>query len=111
MDQLFRIDDSRLGSNALVALSGEIDLAAGPAVRDHVIRLLDAGTAETAGITEIVIDLSGVTFLDSSGIGMLLTCRNLAIAAGKTFRAINARDRVAAVLAITGVGGILAGNG
>jgi anti-sigma B factor antagonist len=104
MDPLFHIDDSRRDDVTYVALTGEIDLAAAPVIRDHVDRLLGTDTAA------VVIDLSGVTFLDSSGIGTLLTCRKMADAAGKTFRALHAQDRVAAILDMTGVTDILAGT-
>ena len=51
-----------------VILEGEIDLA----VADEGLRtLLDAAAAGTT-----TVDLSGVTFMDSSGLNMLLTVAN-----------------------------------
>jgi anti-anti-sigma factor len=57
-----RIDDG----TAVLALEGDVDLSSGQAVRDAVCEALDAGARE------VVLDLSGVTFLDSTGLNALL---------------------------------------
>jgi len=49
---------------AVVALTGELDMAAAPVVRAHV--------DEAAGMRGLVLDLSGATFLDSSMLKELL---------------------------------------
>lgn len=104
MEPRFSVDESGQGDAVHVALAGEIDLVAGPEIRDRVGRLL-AGEA-----TEVVVDLSRVTFLDSSGIGVLVACWRLANAGGKTFRAVNAHGNAAQVLEMTGVGDVLSGR-
>jgi anti-anti-sigma factor len=54
------------GGTALLTLVGDVDLASGQAVRDAVCEALDAG------VGEVVLDLAGVTFLDSTGLNALL---------------------------------------
>ena len=49
----------------VVAASGELDLQAAPELRDLLVRLIDLGQ------TELVVDLSEVTFIDSTTIGVL----------------------------------------
>jgi anti-anti-sigma factor len=49
-----------------LTLEGDVDLASGQAVRDAVCESLDAGAHE------VVLDLAGVTFLDSTGLNALL---------------------------------------
>ncbi|WP_165872893.1 STAS domain-containing protein [Nocardioides jejuensis] len=49
----------------IARVSGEIDLSNARAVLEAI------GDAVRSGATSIVVDLSGVTFLDSSGIAML----------------------------------------
>ena len=54
------------GESARLALDGDVDLASGQAVRDAVCEALDAGARD------IALDLSGVSFLDSTGLNALL---------------------------------------
>jgi len=51
---------------AVVHVSGEIDLATCPQLRDVLAELVDRG------IYHLVVDLEQVSFLDSSGIGVLM---------------------------------------
>ena len=51
---------------ALVALSGELDLAARQVTEDIVRDLLDQGTRE------ILVDLADITFMDCVGLGILV---------------------------------------
>jgi anti-sigma B factor antagonist len=99
----FTIAESQHDGLIELALSGEIDLASVPAIRDRVsARLADSDAG-------IVIDLTEVTFIDSSGIGALITCQRMATAAARTYRVVNAQGRVADVLDLTGVMQLLAG--
>jgi len=51
------------------AISGRLNLGNSLITVENSIRLL-----VEAGARKLVIDLSGLTFIDSSGIGMLVTC-------------------------------------
>jgi anti-anti-sigma factor len=51
-------------------LSGELDLTTEPRVRKA---LLDELATRP---TKMIVDLAGVTFIDSSGLRVLLACRN-----------------------------------
>lgn len=62
----FSIEEERAGRATALRLTGEIDVAADAAVRARV----DAAAAGT-----LVIDLSAVTFMDSSGLRELLRAR------------------------------------
>jgi anti-sigma B factor antagonist len=50
----------------LVELSGEVDLYTSPRFKDDLVALIDAGVAA------IVIDLSLVTFIDSTALGVII---------------------------------------
>ena len=56
----------RDGTRATVAASGEIDLASSPELRRELQALLDDG------VRRMVVDLGAVTFIDSSGLGVLV---------------------------------------
>lgn len=54
------------GGRTVVALSGEIDVYSGPALRERFIELA------RAGCHHLVVDLQEVEFLDSTGLGVLV---------------------------------------
>jgi anti-sigma B factor antagonist len=55
----------------------------------------------------IVIDMSGVGYMDSSGIGILVACHSRVTTAGGRFRLTGIVPRVAKLLRITGVDRVL----
>ena len=61
-----QITTKRTGTVLHAALSGELDHHSAAAVR----QALDAAMED--GVRELVLDLSGVSFMDSSGIGVIL---------------------------------------
>ena len=70
----------------------------------HVAKVGDTTTALVAdNARDIVIDLTGVTFLDSSGLRVLVRSRQDVIDAGGRFRLRGATDVVERVLQITGL--------
>jgi anti-sigma B factor antagonist len=62
--------------SATVALDGEIDIATAPAVRRFLMAAISGGDVHLA------VDMSGVTFIDASGIGVLVAAANRARQAG-----------------------------
>jgi anti-sigma B factor antagonist/stage II sporulation protein AA (anti-sigma F factor antagonist) len=82
-----------------VDITGELDLAAEPAV---VEALSDHLT--THEVSRVVIDVTAVTFIDSSGLRALLRCRDLASRAGAAPALIlGGNDGVHRLLEIAGV--------
>ena len=71
----------RQAGQTRLAVDGELDLASAPALQDAISRLLAPGDGPDGG-AEIVVDLAGLTFLDSSGLGALLQARAAVLAAG-----------------------------
>lgn len=53
---------------ALVMVSGELDLHTSPKLRDHVLEMIEGGERLVA------LDLTKVGFMDSSSLGVLVTC-------------------------------------
>ncbi|MGI5241601.1 STAS domain-containing protein [Dactylosporangium sp. CA-139066] len=84
---------------------GEVDPDTAPALEAALDAALDGGAP-----APIVVDLSGVRFLDSAGISALLRGRRRTVAAGRAFRVTGADDFVAEVLHLTGVWDLLAGG-
>lgn len=92
-------------STALVVPVGEIDMVSGPTVAQEIDAAVDA-----SDVTLIVVDLSQVSFLDSSGIGVLLKGRRQADEHGKTYQVTGAAGFVLQILEMTGVWSHLSGQ-
>ena len=72
------------GGYTITAISGDLDIACVPAVREQLLGILGPH------VSRIVVDLSGVTFCDASGLAVLTGARRRAERHG---RAENARSR------------------
>jgi len=78
-------------------LTGEIDLYTAPFVREAALRAIRHHDGR------LHIDLSGVTFMDSTGLEVLLATRRRAELSGGTLRLIDPTQSVLRVLEVTGV--------
>jgi stage II sporulation protein AA (anti-sigma F factor antagonist) len=65
---LFRCDVEREGETASVRAIGELDLDAVPALAAEIAQVREAGCRH------VIVDLSELSFLDSSGLRLLLDC-------------------------------------
>jgi anti-sigma B factor antagonist len=61
-----RLDVSEHGDWAVLQVGGEIDVATAPRLREQLIRLVNDQKYR------IVVDLEGVDFIDSTGLGVLI---------------------------------------
>jgi stage II sporulation protein AA (anti-sigma F factor antagonist) len=84
-----------------IALAGEMDLANAADVERELLR------TEATNATKIVIDLSELTFMDSTGIRLLITAHARSRADGDRLVLIRPPARVYRVLCIAGVDGLL----
>src|SRR3954471_1922840 len=82
----------------MLIVSGEIDVRGCDYLRDAVTRALLAG-----GWTELLVDLSAVSFCDCSGIGALVGARAWAAEHDVGLRVINPQRQVRRVLRLSGV--------
>jgi anti-sigma B factor antagonist len=63
----FRIDDQAVDAQThLIEVAGEIDLFTAPEFKDRIDVPIDAGK------TRVIVDLSEVSFIDSSSLGVLI---------------------------------------
>jgi anti-sigma B factor antagonist len=85
-------------TTAVIAVSGEIDMATVGAIH----RAVDSAIT-TAGTNEVVIDLAGVTFCDSSGIAAFDQRYANAAARGVRLRVAQPQPSVRRVLEIAGL--------
>lgn len=85
-------------TRAVVTVGGEIDVGSAHEI-DAVVAVV-AGWSETR---DVVVEMSSVSFIDSSGIAALLRCRQALDKAGIGFSVVGAQGLPLTVLEITGV--------
>jgi len=83
-----RIEERHVGDVAILVLSGEILLDDGDlAFRQRIHDLIDKGRVK------ILVDLAGVTYIDSSGVGMMAAKLKTARDKGGDLRLMNLSSR------------------
>lgn len=87
--------------SVLVHLDGELDLAAAPALRTRLADLLAAGDRD------VVVDLAGVTFFDTSALEPLVESHRLGRSRGVRLVLCHVPGHVRRVLEITGLDRVL----
>lgn len=75
----FRIDETLEGTTRILEVHGELELATAPTLGQRIRRPLF-----WEGTEHVIVDLSGVVFLDSSGASALLLSVSHARALGRT---------------------------
>jgi anti-sigma B factor antagonist len=89
---------ARTASGVTIAeLSGEVDIGSAPALREQLLRLLRPGSSQ------LVIDLSKVSFCDASGLAVLVSTGRRARLLGGFLRLAAVSPQAGRVLSLTGL--------
>jgi anti-sigma B factor antagonist len=80
-----------------IAIAGELDLYSAPSLREQVLKAVNAGQLH------LVLDLSGVTFVDSSGFAVMVSAYKRARALGGQMRVCCADRQVSSAMRISGL--------
>jgi anti-anti-sigma factor len=89
-----------MNGHQIVAIAGDIDACTAPAMLAYVLNAA-AESDGGAGGSDLVMDLSAVTFMDASGLSALTRAHGGARQAGRHLRLAAPTARVARLLAIT----------
>jgi anti-sigma B factor antagonist len=84
-----------------LVVTGDIDVHTGPALRDEVLSAIDSGRRR------VIVDLSRVEFMDSTGLGVLVAGLNRAREAGGGLWVVCVQDRLLKLFRITGLDVVL----
>jgi anti-sigma B factor antagonist len=99
----FRITPSPLGADgSVIAVGGEIDLFTAPDLKAAIGESLEGGRAR------VVVDLTDTTFLDSSGLGVLVGALQRLRDRGGALSIVSVDPSIARTFSITGLDQILA---
>jgi anti-sigma B factor antagonist len=90
-----RIDVEDVAGRPVVRVGGEIDVYTAPRLREHLIRL--------AGDQNLIVDLTDVSFLDSTALGVMVGAMKRQRERGGTMSIVTTGTRVRRLFEITGL--------
>jgi anti-sigma B factor antagonist len=97
----FSIEDRQAGDGThVVAVTGEIDLFTAPDFKQHVAAPIDAG------VTNVVVDLTKTTFIDSSSLGVLIGAHRRLKLRGGSLVIVCDNEAIIKTFRITGLDGV-----
>jgi anti-sigma B factor antagonist len=97
VDDRLRIEVDRQGGNAVVGLHGELDLASAP---EFSARFEEVGNGDPG---TIIVDLSRLEFMDSTGLRSILSARERCEQSGRRFAVVPGGRQVSRLLEIAKV--------
>ena len=97
----FQITDRRQGGDTqIVAVAGEIDLFTAPEFKQRVSAPIDAGRSN------VIVDLTATTFIDSSSLGVLIGAHRRLKLRGGSLVVVCDNDAIVKTFRITGLDGV-----
>lgn len=91
------LDVAERNGYAVLSVRGEVDVYTAPKFRERLIELVSEGKHR------IVVDLEGVDFLDSTGLGTIIGALKRARTHGGELRLVCAQSRITRLFEITGL--------
>jgi anti-sigma B factor antagonist len=91
------LDVSKTGSLSVVDVRGEIDVYTAPKLREKLIELVSEGSYN------VVVNLEGVDFLDSTGLGVLVGALKRVKAHDGTLALVCTQEKILKIFKITGL--------
>ncbi len=86
---------------AIIAVSGRLTIGEGDVtLREEILKVLQAGRSK------ILLDLKGVSYMDSAGLGELVRAKATAAARNATIKLLHVEERVRSVLLLTRLIGV-----
>jgi anti-sigma B factor antagonist len=95
------LNTESLGAATVVRCAGRLNMVAAPAVRAELEQLVEDGRRH------LVVDLSSTSFIDSSGLGALISGLKRARQAGGDLRLAGPNEQVRTVLSLTNLDRVL----
>ncbi|WP_225755043.1 STAS domain-containing protein [Actinotalea sp. Marseille-Q4924] len=83
------------GDRTVVEVTGEIDVYTAPALREELSSLIDAES------TNLVVDLTQVSFMDSTGLGVLVGALKKVRTLGGDLQLVISQEKILKVFRIT----------
>ena len=91
------LDVRKVGDHSVVDVKGEIDVYTAPKLREKLIELVSEGSHN------VVVNLEGVDFLDSTGLGVLVGALKRVKAHDGSLSLVCTQDKILKIFKITGL--------
>ena len=95
-----RVEQRMDGEATIVAIDGEVDVHTAPTLASALEQAVAAGGT-------VVVDCSGVPFMDSTGLSVFVAARNRSEALGSSLGIVVTEPTVRKVFAITGLDSVI----
>lgn len=92
-----KLDKSLHQGVDVISISGEVDLYTASALKEMIYEVLDTG------VSNIILDMTGLDFMDSSGLGVLVGTLKRVRSAGGSLWLICDRDNLLKIFRLTGL--------
>jgi anti-sigma B factor antagonist len=96
-DAFFEVTESELPGVPVLDVGGEIDVATSPRLQELLTGLIEGGS------TFVIVNLTDVSFIDSTGLGALAAGVKEARAAGGDIRLVVTSPQIIKLLELTGL--------
>jgi stage II sporulation protein AA (anti-sigma F factor antagonist) len=93
-----RLSFENINKNLIIKLDGELDHHSSEEIRDEIDREIDQ-----YGVKNIIFDLSGMNFMDSSGIGVVIGRYKKVSKMGGEVAVVNINSRVERIFKMSGL--------
>ncbi len=84
-----------VADHTVLEVGGEVDVYTAPRLRERLVELVEGGARS------VIVDLSRVEFLDSTGLGVLVGALKRLRAAGGSLRLVCGQERLLKIFRIT----------
>lgn len=91
------IDSRPEGDWSVIEVKGEVDVYTAPKLREKIVDLVNQGS------TQLIVDLEGVEFLDSTGLGVLVGGLKRVKSHDGTLALVCTKPKILKVFSITGL--------
>lgn len=96
LERDFEVDTRAEARGTVVTVVGELDVASSQVLERALMTTLN-------GVAVVVVDLRGLTFIDSTGLGVLVRAHQLAQEHGRRFGLVRGNGQVSRLLSLTGL--------
>jgi anti-sigma B factor antagonist len=96
-DAIFEVSDSEESGVLVLNAGGEIDVATSPELHELLVELIERAPQL------VIVDLTGVSFIDSTGLGVLVGAVRDLRAGGRDMRLVVTQPQIIKLLELTGL--------
>ena len=96
------VADDQRPIDDVVVVEGDLDAHTAPALRDRLDAVISRAPRRV-----LLVDLTAVPFLDSSGVGTLVAAHSRLVEGGASLRIVSTQPRVLKVLSLTGLDAVI----